>query len=202
MEGLGILGGTFDPPHNAHLALAGESLRQLKLARVLWVLTPDPPHKDDRITPYPLRREMLRAAITGNPSFELCEVELERPGPHYMVDTLRILHERHPDVEYTLLLGEDSLRDLRRWYRPKQLIRLCTLTVLRRPDVKADMEQLEKSVPGITGRTFFLDAPPMGIASTEIRKRIRQGKAFTDQVPSAVEEIIRRNGLYRYSGWK
>jgi nicotinate-nucleotide adenylyltransferase len=197
MEGLGILGGTFDPPHNAHLTLAGEALRQLPLARVVWVLTPDPPHKDDRITPYPLRLEMLRAAVSGYPSFELSEVEAERRGPHYMVDTLRILHKRLPDSEFVLLLGGDSLRDMIRWHRPKQLIRLCRLAVLRRPGARTDMTRLERFVPGIARRTTVIHAPPMDISSTGIRRRIHQGKPITGQVPEAVEEIIRRNGLYR-----
>ena len=197
MEGLGILGGTFDPPHNAHLALARESLRQLGLTRVLWVLTPDPPHKDERITAYPLRREMLLAAIAENPDFELCEVEAERPGPHYMVDSLRILHKKHPDTEFTLILGGDSLRDMLRWHRPKQLIRLCTLAVLRRPGTRVGMTRLEKFVPGITRRTVFIHAPPMDISSTEIHHSVKQGKEIPGQVPDAVGEIIRRNGLYR-----
>jgi nicotinate-nucleotide adenylyltransferase len=197
MEGLGILGGTFDPPHNAHLALARESLRQLQLSRVLWVLTPDPPHKDDRITPYPVRREMVLAAISGVPSFELCEVEAERRGPHYMVDTLRILHQRLPDSEFMLLLGGDSLRDMLRWHRPKQLIRLCTLAVLRRPGARANMARLEKFVPGIARKTTIIHAPPMDISSTWIRHQIKTGKDIAGQVPVAVEEIIRGNGLYR-----
>ncbi len=197
MEGLGILGGTFDPPHNAHLALASESMRQLGLARVLWVLTPDPPHKDDRITSYSLRREMLLAATAGNPSFELCEVEAQRPGPHYMVDTLRILHKKYPNTEFTLVLGGDSLRDMLRWHHPKQLIRLCTLAVLRRPGTRVGMARLEKFVPGIARRTVFIHAPPMDISSTGIRHRIKQGKDIPGQVPDAVAEIIRRNALYR-----
>jgi nicotinate-nucleotide adenylyltransferase len=196
MEGLGILGGTFDPPHNAHLALAEGALRQLPLIRVMWVLTPDPPHKDDRITPYPLRREMLLAAIAGNPLFALNEVEAERRGPHYMVDTLRILHQRIPDTEFTLLLGGDSLRDILRWHHPKQLIRLCKLAVLRRPGTRVGMARLEKFVPGISKRTVFIEAPPVQISSTSIRSLVREGKTIAGQVPPAVGDIIRRNGLY------
>jgi nicotinate-nucleotide adenylyltransferase len=197
MEGLGILGGTFDPPHSAHLALAEESLRQLPIRRVLWVLTPDPPHKDDNITPYPVRREMLRAAIAGHPLWELSEVEAERRGPHYMVDTLRVLHARLPEAEFTLLLGGDSLRDILRWHKPRQLIRQCTLAVLRRPGVRPNLVRLERFVPGITRRTVFIEAPPMDISSTDIRRRIRAGQDITGRVPDGVEEIIGRNGLYR-----
>jgi nicotinate-nucleotide adenylyltransferase len=198
MERLGLLGGTFDPPHNGHRMLAAESLRQLRLGGVLWVLTPDPPHKDrPDITPYALRREMLVAAIADNPAFFLCEVESERPGPHYMVDTISILKKRNPGTEYTLLLGEDSLRDLPLWHRPRDVITQCKLAVLHRPDLKADMAALEILLPGIGARTTFLDAPPVDISSTEIRDRIRRGETVEGLVPSGVEDIIRRKTLYK-----
>jgi nicotinate-nucleotide adenylyltransferase len=197
MERLGILGGTFDPPHNGHRTLAYESLRQLRLDGVLWLLTPDPPHKDrPDITSYPLRREMLRAAIAGNPAYSLCEVESERPGPHYMVDTVAILQKRNPDAEFTLLLGEDSLRDLPLWQRPRDVLALCPLAVLRRPDRKADLAALELPLPGIGARTTFLDAAPVDISSTEIRERIRRGETVAGMLPAAVENIIRRESLY------
>jgi nicotinate-nucleotide adenylyltransferase len=197
MERLGILGGTFDPPHNGHRTLAGESVRHLHLAGVLWALTPDPPHKESPdITPYEARREMVLAAIAGSPAFILCEVESERPGPHYMVDTIAILQERNPDVGYTLLLGEDSLRDLPIWHRPRDVLALCELAVLRRPDRKADMAALEILLPGIGARTTFLDAAPVDISSTEIRERIRRGESVEGLVPAAVEKIIRREFLY------
>jgi nicotinate-nucleotide adenylyltransferase len=197
MERLGLLGGTFDPPHNAHLALARESLRQMVLSRVLWLLTPDPPHKDrPDITPYPLRREMLLAAIAGNPSFELCEAESERPGPHYLADTIRILLPRYPDSEMFVLLGEDSLCDLPAWHRPQDVFRLCPLIVMRRSKCTADMKALERSLPGIAARTRFLDAPPVDISSTEIRRRIRAGRKIAGMLPPAVEKIIRQNSLY------
>jgi nicotinate-nucleotide adenylyltransferase len=197
MERLGILGGTFDPPHNGHLALAAQSLRQLQLKSVVWVLTPDPPHKIfPDITAYVFRREMLATAIAGNPAFLLSEVESERPGPHYMVDTISILQERNPKAELTLLLGEDSLRDLSTWHRPRDILTLCPLAVLRRSDRKADMAALETQLPGIGARTTFLDAAPLNISSTEIRDRIRRGKAVAGMMPDAVEKIIRRESLY------
>jgi nicotinate-nucleotide adenylyltransferase len=197
MERLGILGGTFDPPHNGHLALATRSLRQLRLSSVVWVLTPDPPHKDlPDITAYIVRREMLETAIAGNPAFILSEVESERPGPHYMVDTISILQERNPKAELTLLLGEDSLRDLPTWHRPTDILALCELAVLRRSDRKADMVTLETKLPGIGARTTFLDAAPLDISSTGIRDRIRHGETVAGMMPDAVEKIIRRKSLY------
>jgi nicotinate-nucleotide adenylyltransferase len=198
MERLGILGGTFDPPHNGHLALARESLRSLRLTGVLWVLTPDPPHKDrPDLTPYPLRRKMLQAVTGENPAFTLCEVELERPGPHYMTDTIRILRQRNPIAEYTLLLGEDSLRDLPDWHRPQDLLRLCRLAVMRRSSAKADMVSLESVLPGIGSRTTFLDSAPMDVSSTEIREWVQRGEKIDHLVPAAVAGIIRRESLYR-----
>jgi nicotinate-nucleotide adenylyltransferase len=197
MERLGIFGGTFDPPHLAHLVLAGEACRQLSLDRVLWVLTPDPPHKDNPdITPYSIRRQMLQAAIVANQAFELCEVESERPGPHYMVDTVRILQELNPDNEWFLLLGEDSLRDLPTWHSPRQLLRLCPLVVMRRPGAAADLAALEMALPGITGRVRFIDSPLLDISSTDIRARARRGEDIHPFVPNPVREIIQRERRY------
>jgi len=197
MERLGILGGTFDPPHNGHLALADESLRQLHLTSVVWVLTPDPPHKDlPDITAYIVRREMLETAIAGNPNFILSEVESERPGPHYLVDTISVLQKRNPKSEFFLLLGEDSLCDLPTWHRPGEILAQCKLAVLRRSDRKADMVALESKLPGIGARTTFLDAAPLDISSTEIRDRIRHRKTVAGMMPDAVEKIIRRELLY------
>jgi nicotinate-nucleotide adenylyltransferase len=198
MERLGILGGTFDPPHIGHLTLASESQRQLNLTTVLWVLTPDPPHKElPDITPYALRREMVLAAIDGNPTFNLCEVESERRGPHYMVDTIPILQKRIPYADFFLLIGEDSLRDLPAWRRPEELIALCPLAVLRRTNRNTDMDALEIELPGIGARTTFLHSPPVDISSTEVRELIRRGKNVEGILPPAVEKIIRRESLYQ-----
>ena len=197
MERLGILGGTFDPPHNGHLALAARSLRQLHLTSVVWVLTPDPPHKDlPDVTAYVVRREMLETALAGNPAFLLSEVESERLGPHFMVDTISILQERNSKAKLILLLGEDSLRDLPTWHRPGEILARCELAVLRRSDRKADMVALEIQLPGIGARTTFLDAAPLDISSTEIRERIRRGETVAGMMPDAVEKIIRRESLY------
>ena len=197
MERLGIFGGTFDPPHNAHLRLATEACRQLDLKHVLWVLTPDPPHKErPDLSPYPLRRQMLIAAISGQAHFLLSEVEAERPGPHYMVDTVRILMSRHPGSVFFLLLGEDSLRDLPLWHQPRDLLSQCPLVVMRRPDAAADLAALEIVLPGITDRTRFLNAPQMDISSTGLRDLVRRGKSIDEYVPAQVEEIIAREKLY------
>jgi nicotinate-nucleotide adenylyltransferase len=197
MERLGIFGGSFDPPHRAHLALARQACRELHLSRVLWVLTPDPPHKDrPDLTPYPLRRKMLQAALAGHPEYELCEVEAERPGPHYTVDTVRILRERNPGAEIYLLLGEDSLRDLPTWDRPGDLLPMCTLAVMRRAWAAADPVSLEKALPGISARTHLLKTAMIDISSTDIRERVRTGVTIHKMVPRPVEKIILSEGVY------
>ena len=117
-ERLGVFGGTFDPPHLGHLILAAEACSKLELERLLWVLTPDPPHKLDRkITPLEHRLAMVTLAIQDTPAFELSRVEIDRPGPHYMVDTLGLLMKAHPSAELVLLIGGDSLSDLPTWQR-------------------------------------------------------------------------------------
>ena len=201
MERLGILGGTFDPPHDGHLALARAARRALRLAGVWWVLTPDPPHKDrSDLSPYGVRREMLLAAIAGEPVYSLCEVENERPGPQFMVDTIAILRERYPRSDFYLLVGEDSLRDLPLWHRPLDLIAECPLAVLGRPGVPADLDALEMRVPGVRARTTLLNAAEVDISSTAIRERVARGEPIRGLLPAAVEEIIRNRGLYRREG--
>ena len=112
-ERLGIFGGTFDPPHVGHLILAMEAYDQLKLDRVLWVLAPNPPHKlGKKITDLDIRIEMVKAAINSDPMFEFSRVDIDRPGPHFVLDTMRILHEQKPDDELVFLMGGDSLHDL------------------------------------------------------------------------------------------
>jgi nicotinate-nucleotide adenylyltransferase len=198
MERLGIFGGTFDPPHWAHLVLAETAREQLALERVLWVLTPDPPHKDrPGISSYPARKRMLLAAIAGNAAFEPCEIELERPGPHFMVETAEILQQRNPDAEYCLLLGEDSLRDLPLWHNPQRLLELCPMAILRRPGCDADLTRLEQTLPGIHARTIFLNAPRLEISSTAIRQRVHADRSIRYLVPDAVEREIADSALYR-----
>ncbi len=116
---IGLFGGTFDPPHIGHLILASEAVHQLGLSRLLWMLAPDPPHKlEQPITPLPHRLEMLKRAIDGNASFEISHLEIERPGPHYTIDTVRLLSRLEPHADIVLLLGGDSLRDLPTWRLP------------------------------------------------------------------------------------
>jgi nicotinate-nucleotide adenylyltransferase len=196
----GIFGGTFDPPHLGHLILAAEAQFSLALDRLLFVLTPDPPHKlDRRITPAPDRLAMLQAALADNPTFTLSTVEIDRPGPHYAVETVRLIREEYPDDLLVYLMGGDSLSELPlNWHAPDQFVSTCDeLGVMRRPNDSVDLEALERQLPGISAKVKFVDAPLLDIASRQIRRRAREGRPYRYYLPETVCAVIRERGIYQ-----
>ena len=196
---LGIFGGTFDPPHSGHLALALAALAQLSLDRVLWVVTADPPHKlGQPLSPIQDRLDMALAAIRRYPRFEISRVDIDRPGPHWSVDTVLLLKHFQPDAEWVYLMGGDSLRDLPTWGRPQELLANASLGVLVRPDAKVDLARLEQVLPGISSRVAFVSAPPQDISSHAIRQRVAAGQPIDGLVPSGVADLIRSRALYRH----
>lgn len=200
VQKIGIFGGTFDPPHIAHLVLASEACTQLSLDRLLWVLTPMPPHKGGQsITETSQRLEMVRRAIKADSHFELSTVELDRPGPQYAVDTVREIQRANPGAELTYLFGEDSLRDILTWHDPGTFISYCHyLGVMRRPGVQVDLNELEKHLRGLTGKIRWLECPLLEIASRAIRERIRDGRPFRYFLPENVYKYIVDQKLYGY----
>jgi nicotinate-nucleotide adenylyltransferase len=199
MNSIGIFGGTFDPPHIGHLILAAEARAQLGLDRLLWVLTPDPPHKQGRgLAPLEDRLAMVRLALADAPEFELSAVDMDRPGPHYAVDTVKIIAVQNPNAKLVYLMGGDSLRDLPLWHRPADFVAACAaIGVLRRPGNGIDLAGLEKKFPGITNKFRFLETPLIDIAAHEIRERIAGGRPFRYFLPAGVYEYIVKNALYR-----
>jgi len=195
----GVFGGTFDPPHVGHLILAEEALAQLGLGRVLWVLTPDPPHKQGRrITQLADRYAMLLAAVADNPSFEVSCVDIDRPPPHYALDTVRLLAKEYPEDEIVYLMGSDSLRDLPTWYRPENFVEAChAIGVMRRVDVRLDLDSLEQTIPGLKAKVRWIDVPLIEIASSSIRERVTSGEPYRYYLPPAVFEYIRQHSLYQ-----
>jgi nicotinate-nucleotide adenylyltransferase len=194
---LGIFGGTFDPPHWGHLRLAEAARSQLRLDRVLWVVTADPPHKHGQpISAVQDRLDMVLAAIAGEAAYELSRAEIDRPGPHWAADTVALLAAQYPGAQLVYLMGGDSLRDLPRWVRPQAFLAHCGLGVLRRPGDAIDLAALERRLPGLTAKVEFIQAPPLDIASHEIRRRARQRLALEDLVPEAVARIIQARHLY------
>ncbi len=196
---LGIFGGTFDPPHVGHLILAMEAYDQLNLDKVLWVLTPNPPHKIGKlITSTDLRLQMVSESIRGDPAFELSRVDVDRPGPHYMRETVNLLHIQYPKAELVFLMGGDSLHDLPSWYEPREFVQACDrLGVMHRVGEKINLELLEKSLPGITQKVEFIEAPILEISSNKIRQLVSLGKPYRYYLLPHVYEIIKKGGLYR-----
>lgn len=201
-ESIGIFGGTFDPPHLGHLILASEATAQLKLDKLLWVLTSVPPHKlGQSITALDDRLEMLRLAIADEPAFRVSRVDIDRPGPYYSADTVKILAKQNPGAAMVFLIGGDSLHDLITWHEPAQLVAACDeIGVMRRPGARLDLAHLEKEIPGLKTKMRFVDAPLLEIASHQIRKRAAEGQPFRYYVPAAVYEYILDRGLYGVRG--
>jgi nicotinate-nucleotide adenylyltransferase len=201
MQTIGIFGGTFDPPHLGHLILASEAHAQLGLDRLLWVVTPDPPHKRSQsIAPLRHRLAMVKHAIEGDPQFELSTVDMDRPGPHYAVDTVGIIANQNPGANLVYLMGGDSLRDLPRWHRPADFLAACDLIgVMRRPGDAIDLPSLENLFPGLTAKVRFVEAPLLDIAAHEIRRRVAEGRPFRYFLPSWVYSYIVKHNLYPIS---
>ena len=196
---IGVFGGTFDPPHVGHMILAAEALSQLNLDRILWVLTSVPPHKRDRmISATTQRLSLVQAAIQDEPAFNLSTVDIDREGPHYAVDTMRILRAQYPEAELIYLIGEDSLYDLPDWYQPQTLVEeVAGIGVMRRPGKTVNMQALETALPGIRSKVAFVEAPLLEISSSQVRQRIHHGKAFQYYLLPSVYELIQTHGYYQ-----
>lgn len=199
-ERIGIFGGTFDPPHLGHLILAAEAKFQLQLSKVLFVLTADPPHKAGQtISPVESRLVMLQAAILGEPGFEISRIEIDRPGPHYAVDTLQLLRQKYPLAALVYLMGGDSLLDLPLdWHQPRAFVAACDeIAVMQRPNEIVHFAQLKVDFPELAAKLQLIDAPLLEISSSQIRKRAQEGNPFRFYLPNAVFNLIQEMRLYQ-----
>jgi nicotinate-nucleotide adenylyltransferase len=195
---VGVFGGTFDPPHLAHLILAEEARYQLDLERVLWILTPISPLKPGTsISPWRQRLDLLEAALMDNPTFEISRVDIDRPPPYYAVETIEILRESHLKGELIYLMGGDSLRDLPQWERPQELVDNCgALGIMRRPGDEIDLTKLEQIIPNLRAKVRWIDAPLLEISGTQIRGRFKNGEPARYFLPPAVYQMIIDQNLY------
>ncbi len=196
---LGILGGTFDPIHIGHLILAEEARYQLGLNRVMLAPAADPPHKREQgKSPAEHRIRMVELAIADNPHLALSRIDIDRPGPHYTLDMVRLLQAQHgPGVEFFFLMGLDSLVDLPTWHRPAELMQQCRLVAFSRPDATFDWAALEAALPGVRQRVVLLPMPLMQISSSDLRQRAQQGRPLRYQVLPQIEQYIHEQRLYR-----
>lgn len=200
---LGLMGGTFDPIHIAHLIMAEEVRTTLGLSQMVFVPAGEPPHKMLRpVTPMQHRLAMVELAIITNPHFTISRIEVDRSGPSYLVDTLHLLHEQWgQDVDMSFVIGWDSLEDFPGWYKPAEILaQLTQLIAVRRPgyvDDSAYNEKLEARLPGLKEKLRIVPVPQLDISSTDIRNRVAEQRPIKYQVPDAVEDYIREHGLYQ-----
>jgi nicotinate-nucleotide adenylyltransferase len=196
---VGILGGTFNPPHLAHLVCASEAASQLRLHRVLLTPVAQAPHKEAPYDPGPQERlELCRLAVAGDERFEVCDLEVRRGGSSYTVDTLRELHAQIPEDDLTFIVGGDIALGLPSWHEPEAVLGLATLAVAERSGAgRADIaERLHASFPDAPPPAFF-DMPRLDISSSQIRRYVAEGRPIRYLVPDPVAERIARGRLYR-----
>ena len=193
---IGIFGGTFDPPHIAHLAIAAAAAEQLELDEVLWIPASANPLKTRRLISSPkLRLEMVKLATKDQPLYSVSDIEITRGGPSYAIDTLQELIQIRP-AEYWLILGSDSVKEFTSWRQPEKLLKLCRLAVAIRPST--DEDELRRTMSKeMVERTDFINIPLSAISSTEIRDSIAQGQNPSRWVPNDVWQFIMKNELYR-----
>jgi nicotinate-nucleotide adenylyltransferase len=195
---IGLLGGTFDPPHAGHLLLAQTALVELGLERVLFLPAGQPVHKGGKVISEPAHRiTMARLAVAGNDAFVVDTADAGRPAPHTTVSLLPLLEENYPGRPLWLLLGGDSLRDLPTWYQPAELVARVRLAVLPRPGAAIDWAALEAAVPGVRAATQLLDGPAIDLSSTRLRGWAAAGRSLRYLTPDAVCAYISRAGLYQ-----
>ena len=200
---IGVLGGTFDPVHIAHLVIAEEARMRLSLEEVVFIPTGQPWLKADKpVSPGKHRLEMVRLAISSNPFFRASSVELDRSGLTYSVDTLEKLQkEWGPEAEIYFILGMDALLTLPQWKEPARLLELCTPVVFTRPDQPPSaLDELLRQVPGLKEKLELVEGPQIGVSGTEIRRRVTAGTSTRYLVPLAVEQFIAKHGLYTKDG--
>lgn len=187
---LGVFGGTFDPPHIAHLVVAIDVRDALELDEVLVVVAGEPWQKVDhrRVSPPEVRLEMTRLAIEGVDRLVVCDLEVRRPGPSYTVDTLSELQRLHPDAELHLILGADAAAGLHSWERAEGLPGLCRIVVVDRPGIHTPVPA------GFSVER--VDAPRLDLSSTELRDRVAAGRSVRFLVPEPVRSFVERRELY------
>jgi nicotinate-nucleotide adenylyltransferase len=197
---LGVLGGTFNPPHIGHLVCAQEAFDQLGLDRVVLMPAAQPPHKQIAADPgAEARHELCRLAVADDERFVVSRLELDREGRSYTVDTLRALHDQHQQDDLTFIVGGDMARSLPTWREPEAVLELATLAVAERAG--AEREDIRGELRALRGasseRVRFFDMPRVDVSSSLVRERVATGRPIRYLVPDAVAAAIAQNGWYR-----
>lgn len=198
MSSVGILGGTFNPPHVAHLVCARAAAAQLDLDRVLFMPVASPPHKPLPDDPGPeARLTMCRLATAGDARLRVSDLEVLRGGPSYTVATLEELHANRPEDELTFIAGGDMAASLPEWREPERLLELARFAVAERTGAERDEIERRTATLKRRDRIVFFDMPRLDISSSQVRRRMADGQPIDDLVPASVAEYIAQHGLYR-----
>jgi nicotinate-nucleotide adenylyltransferase len=199
---VGLMGGSFDPIHVGHTSIAREVHERLSLSRTVFVPAGEPPHKlNQRLADPELRLEMVRLAIAGLPQFSVSRMDLDRPGPCYSVDMVRLFRDAlGPQAQIYFLIGADSLAELATWHQPRRLLHLCHVVAVERPGYPVAREEVGQLFLGAPPVVHVRLRSPVDVSSTDIRRRIAHGCSIRGLVASAVEHYIQRHGLYRDTG--
>ena len=193
---LGVLGGSFDPPHLGHLVIASEACARFSLERTLFVPAAAPPHKDPgQRTPAAARLAMTELAVEHDPRFAALAIEIERHLV-YTIDTMKAVAGQFPDHDLVFIMGSDSLLQMEAWHDPEGLLTMCTLAIAMRPGDAPHAVAAARARWG-AGRALLMDAPGVGVSSSAVRARVAAGLPIRYLVPAAVEEYVRQHGLYR-----
>ncbi len=189
MPRLGILGGTFDPPHNGHIAIAEAAFDKLDLEKLLLIPAKNPPHKTiNEVSSESDRLEMLKLAFDDKPEMNISEIEIKRGGLSYTIVTLGELKKLYPRYELVFIIGADNISEIETWYQPEAIFDAVTVAAFNRPGFIPRGKYVS--------RVELFEMPPAEISSTEIRQDVRTGKAISGLVPPSVEEYIARKKLY------
>ncbi|WP_407269508.1 nicotinate-nucleotide adenylyltransferase [Radiobacillus sp. PE A8.2] len=186
MQKVGLLGGTFDPPHYGHLMIAEEVLEALDLDEVWFIPSNEPPHKEKSDTKVEYRVEMLQAAIEDNTNFKVNQIELKRSGKSYTVDTIKLLREQYPEITFYFIIGADMVEYLPNWYKIDELSKLVQFVGVKRSDY-----QLKSNYPVVQ-----VNIPGVDISSTLIRERLSEGKSIRYFLPESVIDVIKEHQIY------
>jgi len=199
---LGVIGGSFDPIHLGHLAIAEEARERFGLKYVVFVPARVPPHKDrGTAAPAADRLEMVKIAVRPEASFLASDIEMRREGPSYTIDTLEEIGKLYPEADVRFIVGEDSLAELHSWHRARELVERFGFIIVARPGSQGiSRESLEESFgeePAGKLLSGYLSTEIFRVSATEIRKRVREGRSVRFLLPGGVERYIVRRGLYR-----
>jgi nicotinate-nucleotide adenylyltransferase len=193
MRKIGLLGGTFDPIHNGHLIAAQAAQEAAKLDEIWFIPTLLPPHKPQPGADSNHRRHMLELAIEGNPAFRVENIELQREGTSYTIDTVIGLQQQYPEIMFYWIVGSDMVKDLPNWRKVEELAELISFIGLERPDQPGD----DSVLPSFIRRRLLRAAmPPIGVSSSDIRRRLKEGRPIRYMLPESVLDFIRKEGLY------